>query len=268
MRWLKELLPKEHGTWAMLLVPWVVGVGVARRLDGAQLVLLGALLLAFLGQHQLGLWIRARRAGPTAAGAARRAAVRAAVILAAAIAAGVPLLARVGAALGLLIALAGAVSVAALVLVARRVERALPGQILGAVGLPASAAAAHAVGEGQLTPTAWQLWALCALFFLGGVFYVRLKIDAIPRRRMLTSLAARLALARGTVAVETAIVALAAVVVTQGALSTSALLAFAPVAIQAVVGVVRLHHPARLKRVGIISTIHALVFAFLVIALA
>ncbi|MBI1734680.1 MAG: YwiC-like family protein [Candidatus Rokubacteria bacterium] len=38
-----RVLPREHGTWAMLLAPWLVGVGVARRVDvGAVLLVVAA----------------------------------------------------------------------------------------------------------------------------------------------------------------------------------------------------------------------------------
>lgn len=50
-------VPQQHGAWAMLIVPWVVGVavgGVAWR----QLLLLVAWLLGYLAYAALGQWLR------------------------------------------------------------------------------------------------------------------------------------------------------------------------------------------------------------------
>jgi hypothetical protein len=267
MRWLNEILPKEHGTWAMLLVPWLVGVGVARRLGAAELLLLVAMLLAFLGQHQAATWLRLRRGRTADDGRLRRARMTAAVLLVLGATAAVPALRRVGAPMLLLGAIGIVFAAAGLLLVRRRRERALPGQLLAALGLPVGAAAAHAVARGALTPVAWQLWALSALFFLGGVLYVRLKIEAIPRRARLQSPARRLAFAAPTLAMLLGVVALATALVAAGSLSWLALLAFVPVGFQAVVGTLRLDRPATLKRVGIISAVHSALFAIAVIAL-
>lgn len=266
MRTVKEILPKEHGTWAMLLAPWMVGAGVARRLDGWALLLLTSMLFAFLAQHQVAAWLRAVRApAPGPLSVARR---RALVLLALATASGVPLVLRLGAALVGLGGVASTLAAAGLVLVHRRIERALPGQILAALGLPVSAAAAHAVAVGRVTTAGLELWALSALFFLGAVVHVRVKITAIPRARHLAALSARLAFAWPALALETLIAALAVTLALVGPLSPLVALAFAPVAVQAIVGTLTLHRRASLKRVGILSTLHAIAFAAIVIALA
>jgi len=53
-----------------------------------------------------------------------------------------------------------------------------------------------------------------------------------------------------------------------GSISTWATMAFVPTAIQAMAGTLRLDHPAVLKRVGLISTVHSILFAMIFIALA
>jgi len=56
---LRRILPKEHGTWAMLLVPWAIGCGIARRLAWQDLLLLVAMLLFFRnGQAFPGFYVR------------------------------------------------------------------------------------------------------------------------------------------------------------------------------------------------------------------
>ena len=70
-----RLLPKEHGTWAMLLVPWAVGWGVSGPATLRQILLLVAAVSLFLAHAQLLAWYRLRaaaRADLWAAAAARR----------------------------------------------------------------------------------------------------------------------------------------------------------------------------------------------------
>jgi YwiC-like protein len=266
MGWLKDTLPKEHGTWAMLLAPWAIGCGVARRLDAWEITLLASMLLAFLAQHQLAAWLRLRRGAASRADAARLSRQRVLVLVTAAALTGLPLVARLGTAFLGLAAIAGALGGGALALVHRRVERALPGQVLAAIGLPVSAPAAHAVATGQVGAVGVELWALCALFFLGAVVYVRLKILAIARVSRLGSRAARVAFAAPTLAMETVIAAAAVALALLGPLSPLVGLAFVPVAVQAIAGTLTLHRRAHLKRVGILSTAHAAIFAAIVIA--
>ncbi len=266
---LAPLLPKEHGTWAMLLVPWLVGCGVARRLGWREWLLLVAMTLAFLAHNQLLIWYRLRLV-PASAAAARAAAGRRCLVLAALGGlAFVPLLA--GWRLAWLLALgapAGAAVGASLELVRRRRDHTLAGQVLAPLGLALGAPAAHAMARGALDATALALYGLCVLFFLGAVFYVRLKIEALKRSAALATPTARLRFAAWTLALDVAIAAAALVVLLLGGLSPWAIVALAPTAAQAVVGAARLHRPARLRRVGILAAVHSAAFALLVVWLA
>jgi hypothetical protein len=53
-------LPRQHGAWAMLLVPFLLGVAASRP-DAWQLVLAGAALAGYLTSATLQAWARARR---------------------------------------------------------------------------------------------------------------------------------------------------------------------------------------------------------------
>jgi hypothetical protein len=261
-----SILPKEHGTWAMLLVPWATGAGVARQLGAAEIVLLAALLSAFMAHTQLANHERlrlARRPDPAALGRARRLALGFAGLAAAA---ALPLVVvRERTALLLFGLLGLALTAATLALVRARRDRGLPGQVLAAVALPLAAPTAYYTARGTLGPVAAALWSLNALFFLGAVLYVRLKIAALARRAAGWPVGERLRLAGPTLALDAGILGAAMLTLHAGGLSPLAALAFLPTAIQTAAGVLWLHRPVRLKRLGLLATAHALVFAAVVI---
>lgn len=267
-----RLLPKEHGTWAMLLVPWAIGWGVGGPATLRQILLLVAVVSLFLAHAQLLAWYRLRAAARPdlwAAAAARRLLL---ILTALGLAAAVPLmgampLARLMPLVGIG-ALAAALTGASLGLVTRRLDHALPGQMLAAAGLPLSAPAAYYVAGGTRERVAAALWLLCGAFFLWAVFYVRLKIEARARRAPRGTVRARLSFAGGMLVIDAAILLAALAAVRLGPFSPLALAAFIPAVLQTTAGITRLDRPASLKRVGILLTAHSIVFGLAVICLA
>ncbi|HET7875743.1 MAG TPA: YwiC-like family protein [Methylomirabilota bacterium] len=265
---LTQILPREHGTWAMLVVPLAVGWGVARRGGMAPLLLSIGALLFFLAHNQIMEWCRlGLRAAPEpgALRATRRRIMALAALGAIALA---PLL--LGPRPGLLAfgVLAVALTAASAWLVRHRSDRGLPGQVLAAVGLPLGAPAAWYVAGGPVDRRPLALWLLNALFFLGAVLYVRLKIEALANRSRVATAGGRLAFALPTLALDAVILVSAWGALRLGGFSPLALLAFAPTGGQALAGVARLHRPAVLKRVGLIATAHSVLFALLLVWLA
>lgn len=83
----------------------------------------------------------------------------------------------------------------------------------------------------------------------------------------LASAMGKLAFAWGTLALGLTMLAVVVAAIHLGSFSTLGLAAFAPAAVQTGVGIARLDRPAALKRIGILVTIHSMLFAILVIGL-
>lgn len=266
---LKQMLPKEHGTWAMLLAPWVVGCGVARHVDRPALLSLAAILMFFLGQNQMMNWVRLHFANQPDANALRRTELLLLTFVLTGIVVVSPLWA-IDKLHGLIYfaALALLLTGVALLLVRKRKDRSMAGQILAAAGLSLSAPLAYYAATLRLDHKAAVLWLVNFFFFLGGVIYIQMKIDALTKRRPLQSIFDRFRFAAWTLVIDSLVVLAAFGSLRWSSISTWATLAFAPTAIQAVVGTIRLDHPAVLKRVGIISTFHSILFVVLFILLA
>src|SRR5262249_2599683 len=64
-------LPKEHGAWAMLYVPFVLGVAVAGRVNLQILLLLLSTTAVFVSRESLLVYWRARARGRDAAEAGK-----------------------------------------------------------------------------------------------------------------------------------------------------------------------------------------------------
>lgn len=177
-RFRKQLvMPAEHGSWAWLLVPYFVGVGIAGGLNlAALLVLIGGLALFLLRQPAI-IWLRIWQ------GRGRKR--------------DLPIVRRLG--LGLsglaLLCLFGLIGLGATavlwltvpvtILLVMYVAAALGKQtstrtlwmeLVGAAGLALTAPAAMIATTGQMRQDIWFVWGLMALQNGLGVLYVRLRI--------------------------------------------------------------------------------------------
>ncbi len=177
----KLVLPTEHGSWSLMLTPFVIGAGVAVVFsqNGSALALLlclMAVLALFLARQPLTLWLRVRR------GKARRSdegPARSWSLLLIAVAAlcGIGLMALGRWPVLWLAIPAGAVLAITLGMAALLGQRQIITELVGVVGLALSAPAAYVAFAGDLSEIAWWLWALSALHNVISVLYVRLRID-------------------------------------------------------------------------------------------
>ncbi len=161
------MLPKEHGAWAMLVMPYLLGTLVAGwRIGWPSLLLLTSILTLFTASRPLDLVLRERRSD---------AAVR--LVLYAGLGGAAGLLLLIGYqrwALLPLAAVAGAVLGAQLLLRQRRVDRTWPARLVSIAALSATAPAAYYASTGALDNRTLALWLIASLYSGASVFYVRL----------------------------------------------------------------------------------------------
>lgn len=173
-------LPKEHGAWAMLYVPFVLGWLVAGRVGWPVLLLLLATTALFISRESLLIWWRARQRGRVAKPEGRL------LIgyLALGLLSGLPLLLVWQ--LYWLIPM-GLIGVLLLVLngqqAAQLEERSLGNELLAIGGLTLTAPAAYYAASGLWNGTAFWLWLLSALYFASSVFYIKLRVYRLNPRK-------------------------------------------------------------------------------------
>lgn len=256
----RVLVPREHGAWAMWLVPGIVGMALAGREWGLSAALLVAALCLFWARYPLWLWAKSKwRAFPASA-------LPSTVAIAAA-----------GAAIGLVVAFvyrreallafgaAGVVAVGAhMLLTARGWDRGLAAESMGIAGLGLAGPAAYYAGAGHMSSQALLAWFLPALFFGISVFYVKLRVDGYVRLKagkspaeLRARLLAYLTLAAGALAV----------LVGLDVAPATVFLAYLPATIYACWPSLREASPPRLRRLGVTWAVQSTVFAALLIVL-
>lgn len=242
-------LPREHGAWAWLLLPLIVGGATSSRFSPPVVLFPTAVLLAYLGRGPAEAWLRRRR-GADLAWAAVLAVVASgfgapAVILwqrwmllpAAALVAGGPLLVATSRAL--------------------KTTRRTAGELLVVTSLAALAPAVRFAAEGDLAATHLLVWLPVALYGGASVFFVRMLFHGRRRSNRLGDPA---------VAYHAALTLALAAVAVAGLVPPLAPLAFLPLLVK--VGLALAHPPARVRptRVGLLESAHAAAFAGLLVA--
>ena len=246
-------IPKEHGAWGMLYVPFALGVFVAWSGAG-RLILLGvATTLLFIGRESVLAWWRARSRGNDP-GSATRLMV---IYLGLAALAGAPLVFAYRLygmiPLGLV---AGALLVWNARQAAKREERTILTEVLGIIGLTLTAPVSYYAGLGRWDSTALWLWGLSALYFVSSVFYVKLRVLTAHSKN-----AAALSRIRLQCAVyHIALAVLLATAVSAEDLHPYLLAAFAPAIARALWPLVRPAKQLVLQRVGRLEILYSLVF--------
>lgn len=176
----KLRLPKEHGAWAMLYVPFALGTIVAARVSWQWLFLLLAVSALFISRESMLIWWRAKSRGRDAKGADRTLFI----YLAIAAICGAPLI--------LFFKLYGLIPLALFGMVLLVVngkqavnleERSILGEILAICGLTMTAPAAYYVSSGEWNHTALWLWLLCGFYFSSSVFYIKVRVAGLHRNK-------------------------------------------------------------------------------------
>lgn len=257
------IVPKEHGAWAMLLIPLVVSLAAAGRWGMEGPLFLGTCLAIYTARQPLSVLVRPpREPGDEGKG---RPAFWLAVYVALALAFGLPLLLYYGRWLLLpWAALFLAFTAAHLYLRNQRLDRTIPGELTTIGGLALTAPGAYYVARG-LEPAAIYLWLLTSLYSSSSVFYVRMKMKHRSLRRPAKDLGERLALGRNNLIYQGLLVLVLALAVAWGQVPPLVPLAFVPLLAKVSHAILFGDHQVNIKKVGWTEVAHSVAFTFLLI---
>ncbi|MBI1877311.1 MAG: YwiC-like family protein [Chloroflexi bacterium] len=258
-------VPKEHGSWAMLTVPLLLGLVIAPAWHWRALVLVVAALGFFLVRQPLAMLVKTRK---------RTSADRGYLWRWTAIYGGLTVLSSgwLVLAQGLWwLALMGFVGGISLLfnlwLVSRRQEMSLTGEVAGIAGLALGAPMTYYAASSQLDGTAAILWLINFLYFGGTVFYIKLKVRQQPRLPAPNRIGARLVAAKACLAYQTIALTVLILLVTLRQAPLLIPLALIPATIKTLYGAWRWQDKKSLSlvRLGVIEILHTIAFAALVV---
>lgn len=207
------LWPREHGAWAMLLLPFFAALAVARGVRWESLAALVAILGIFLAQEPLLVLLRQRYVWKERRAAADQAVSSFLLTAVPAALAGCVLLWRLPwkplAALGVV---ASVLLLLRIVFTISRKQRFALLQVLEATGLSATALLGYLSARGALDLQALLVWAAFSLHHAAALFVIRARLEAIVSTRSQTGMERRFRVAAwaGQVALLVAIVGSAA----------------------------------------------------------
>ncbi len=249
-------LPKEHGAWAMLYVPFVLGVAVAGTINLAVLLLLLATSALFISRESLLIWWRAQKRGRQSQATmdSRRLLL---IYFTVAALTGLPLVLVYKFYWLLLFGLLGA---ALLVINGWKAtdfeDRTVESEVMAIVGMTMTAPSAYYVASSQWETKALWLWALSAAYFASSVFYIKLRVTGLHAKKPDDKRRARWQCAgyHGFL-----LISLLALAVTRS-LPLFLLIAFAPVLARTTWSLFKPSNQINLKRIGIAEIIYSLIF--------
>jgi hypothetical protein len=260
------VVPREHGAWGMLLVPLATGAAVGLMRGGQPLPLLLFLLAAMAV-----FWLRTpveSCLGTTplhAQTSAERRALLGFILSLSAVAALMFTVLFSGGQNRVLLPM-GAVAMLAFIAQAalKKLSRKLrmAAQVVGAIGLTATAPAAYIVVTGRFDAVAAALWLANWLFAGDQIHFVQLRIHVAR----VEGRAGKLRRGRAFLAGQIGLAGVLIVAASSGFLPWLAVLAFAPVLFRGIAWFLRSAQPLAVRRLGWSELAHALAFGVLLVA--
>ncbi len=258
-------VPREHGAWIILYAPLLLGFASAPRLSPLPfLILLLTVTGLFLSRPLVGALLR-RRGRPESAfwlGVYLLVSAIGAIWLLTVCR--LPAMIWLGLPMGLLFLVHAWLQVMPS---RRRLDRSLGGEIVAVAALTLTAPAGVVAGGGALDTDAWRLWALCALYFSSGIFYVKMLLAALAVRGTIER-QERQRIGREQRIYHALLPVLAGVLCIGSPVWRFALieLAIVPVMVRAYIGEARLtNRTPSFKRVGMLESLYALWFTVCVL---
>ncbi len=176
--------PREHGAWAMFLLPFFAGLAAAGELRWEAWVGLAAILGTFLAQEPLLILLRQRYVWKERRQATGDAVFTLAWVLPAWLASVALLFWRLPwrplVALGVLAAALTALRAAC---VLARKQRFVALQVLEACGLSSTALLAFLTSQNAMPEAAWRLWGVFSVHHAAALFVIRARLEAITAVR-------------------------------------------------------------------------------------
>ncbi len=261
------IVTKEHGSWAVLLIPMAVAVGVGQHVSWDELMLAAGAVAVFMSYVPLQTIMRHWFVQPQSDENVSQSDFWAGVFTLTAIVAGAFLLLRGFWLLVPVGAVAAGCFLANFILV-RRLGKSVWSDLVAVAGLTATGAAMAYVENARLDTTAFSIWILNFLFFGSTVFYVHMKLRASRMKKDGFSFAEKISIGRMNILYHCVVIGIVLFLAFVHLTPRLAVVAFIPIVIHAWVGTIRLTKRAQFRIIGYALLAESVAFSILLLLTA
>jgi nitrous oxidase accessory protein len=257
-----RIIPKEHGAWAALFVPLIVGASIAGKFTLNVLLLAFGTLAVFMSYVPVQTILRRLSVAPPTPERLRAAKIWAAVYLGL----GALFMAQLFLeglwrlfGIGILSVIAFFVNF----ILTRHYAKTVLSDLISVLGLTLSAPAAYYTVTEKLDQTAALLWLMNFLFFGSGIVYVHTKLRAAALKKPEFSFGEKLSLGKLNLIYHLVVLAIVGILAAQNFTPLFAIVAFVPMTIHALYGTLKLSSRISFRKLGILLLAQSLIFALL-----
>ena len=256
------VITKEHGSWAVLLIPIFASAGVAGMVSVNFFFLALSALAFFLAYTPGTILLRDYVGSHQRQEKSEQAKFWTSTYLVIGIAFAVRLL-MTGYTLLIVFGALAVISFLSNFFVARRFSKSIVSDLLAAAGLTLGGPSAYYVLTGRIDSTALLLYFFNFLFFGSSIFYVHMKIRASGTKRSAMTWIDKISLGKLNLVYHAVVISLIGALAALHITSIFALLIFGPMIVHAVFGTMKLSGKVRFKNLGFVLLGQAVVFGAL-----
>jgi hypothetical protein len=258
----KPVITREHGSWAVLFVPMIVGIAYAGQATFNNILLAFSVLGVFLSYLPFHTILRELNGIPQGKEKVAASYLWGAVYMLAGLVFACPLVLQGYVHLFTAAAL-GALAFFGNYILSRKGRKSIAGDLTAVAGLTLSAPAAYYVSTGSFDLNGAVLWILNFLFFGCSVFYVHMKISAASRSTEHLSAKEKLKLGKLNILYHLFVIAVVILLSLFRWTVFTVVIAFVPMIVHAVYGTIQLNERVRFKKLGFLLLAQSIVFGVL-----
>ncbi len=260
----KPIITREHGSWAVLIVPMIVSLSFTGTVQWNNVFLALSTLSVFMSYVPAHIIFRGRSAADQSNEKLRASYLWGSIYLCVGVIFIVPLLLQRYIHLISFTVLGSALFLANYALTVKG-KKNIISDLAAVAGLTLTAPSMYYISTGSIDKNAFILWLLNFLFFGSSVFYVHMKIKATGLKKEHFSFRERLILGKLNMLYHIAAVGIIVTMALVHFTPLTVVLAFTPMLIHIFYGTLTLSSNVRFKRLGFLLLAHSVVFCILLV---
>ncbi len=262
---ISSVLPKEHGAWGVLFIPFFVSAAVASCFDLKMILLLFGIFFLYISRKSIEELFRASKHND------RLIKNKFYYFLIIFITVGLLFIIPIFLlydltwlpAFGFIFICLQWINI---LQIRKRKQRTVTAELIGIAGLCLSAPIAYYVATGEIEKTALLMWIISFAYFARGVLYVKLRLSVVAARAQFADLYERMKYSKGYIFFHLALITSTFFLLIMFQ-KPFLIISYLPIAIQSFLGISRMNTKLNVPRIGYIEVSHSILFGILVVLL-